>query len=126
MTLNEHIREFLVKVEHFVMYIDDAIASPDLVDFMVVQAKANQIRAHSTFIEQQIGITRKATPRKVPHESRKNSTQSSTSTGTKSFRDHDKTVPTRTQRRAGSQSATIRKNTGVRTARNGFADSHGI
>lgn len=114
MTLNEHIREFLVKVEHFVMYIDDAIASPDLVDFEVVQTKANQIRAHSTFIEQQIGIRRKATPGKEPHESRKTRTQISTSTGAKSLRGHDKTVPSRTQRGAGSQSTTGRKNTGVR------------
>lgn len=109
MTLHEDIREFLVKVEHFVMYIDDAICSPDLVDFEVVQEKANQIRAHSTFIEQQIGIRRKD-----PHESRKNSAKSPSSTGSKSLRGHDKAVPSRTQRSPNGQSSPVRKNPGVR------------
>jgi len=126
MTLQEYVREFLVEIEQFVMYIDDAISSPDLVDFDALKTKMGQIRSHTVFIEQQIGIRRKAspgkatpgkaTPGKVPHESRKNSTTSSTSTGTKSLRDHDQTVPSRTPRRAGSQSTTVRKNTGVRAS----------
>lgn len=109
MTLNEHVREFLVKVEHFVMYIDDAISSPDLVDFDVLKTKMGQIRSHAVFMEQQIGIRRKD-----PHASRKNGTQSPASTGAKSLRGHAQTMPARTQRRTGSQSTAVRKNTGVR------------
>lgn len=59
MTLQEYIREFVCQIEHFTNYVEDAIRSPDLTDFSVMEGKIQLVRRHMVGIEKQLGMIRK-------------------------------------------------------------------
>lgn len=59
MTLHEYIREFVCQIEHFTNYVEDAIRSPDLTDFSVMEGKIQLVRRHMDGIEKQLGMIRK-------------------------------------------------------------------
>lgn len=59
MTLNEYIREFVCQIEHFTNYVEDALRSPDLTDFSVMEGKIQLVRRHMNGIEKQLGMLRK-------------------------------------------------------------------
>ncbi len=59
MTFPEYVREFVCQIEHFTNYVEDAIRSPDLTDFSVMEGKIQLVRQHMTGIERQLGTTRK-------------------------------------------------------------------
>lgn len=59
MTLHEYIREFVCQIEHFTIYVEDALRSPDLTDFSVMEGKIQLVRRHMYGIEKQLGMIRK-------------------------------------------------------------------
>lgn len=59
MALHEYIREFVCHIEHFTTYVEDAIRSPDLTDFSVMEGKIQLVRQHMAGIERQLGTIRK-------------------------------------------------------------------
>lgn len=59
MTLHEYIREFVCQIEHLTNYVEDAIRSPDLTDFSVMEGKIQLVRQHMVGIEKQLGMIRK-------------------------------------------------------------------
>ena len=59
MTFHEYIREFVCQIEHFANYVEDAIRSPDLTDFSVMEGKIQLVRRHMAGIEKQLGMIRK-------------------------------------------------------------------
>ena len=59
MTFPEYVREFVCQIEHFTNYVEDAIRSPDLTDFSVMEGKIQLVRRHMDGIEKQLGMIRK-------------------------------------------------------------------
>lgn len=59
MTLQEYIREFVCQIEHFTNYVEDAIRSPELTDFSVMEGKIQLVRRHMDGIDRQLGTVRK-------------------------------------------------------------------
>lgn len=54
----KYIRDYVCHVEHFLIYVEDAMVSPEHVDFDVLKEKIEQIRKYATFMEKTMGIRR--------------------------------------------------------------------
>lgn len=100
---NSDMREFLCQMEQFLMYIDDAMNSPELTDFDALNGKLSLIRKMIADMEPVIGIHRKG-----QHESRKNDSSGQASTGPqrtrKSLEAVDAGKPGSRQTRSGASS----------------------
>lgn len=105
-------RDYLAHVTQFVYYIEDAVACPDLVDFVVVLKKAKMIHNAGIYIERMIGIRRDL--KEGARENGTSRTEEKNDSGAKGARrvpahcDTDHSAPLRGSSRTEKRSETYR------------------